>query len=66
MFFNILASRLYMVFTRILEDQGARFALTADVNIARPSSAFGNIVVQLPALAMYGACLETQAARNRI
>ena len=65
-FFNILASRLYKCFIKILNDRGALFAIADDVKIAGPRDVLAEIIAQVPALSMSEAGLKTQAIKNRV
>ena len=65
-FFNILAARLYRAFMKILGDRGVLFGLADDFNIACPPEVLGEIVVNLPELAMSECGLTTQATKNRV
>ena len=56
-----MAAKLYRAFMKKLDGRGVLFGLADDVNIACPLEVLGDIVIQLPALAMSEVKLTTQA-----
>ena len=65
-FFNILASRLYRAFMKILNGRGILLDIAYDVKICAPPYVLAEIVGKLPALAMSEAGLTTRTSKNRI
>jgi hypothetical protein len=58
-FFYILAARLYIAFTKILDGRGILMGLADDCNILAPPEVLREVVHQLHALAMSEASLTT-------
>jgi hypothetical protein len=51
-FFNILVSRFYRAFSKILDGRGILLGLADDCNILAPPEVLNEVVQQIPALAM--------------
>ena len=64
-FFNILAARIYIAFTKILNGRGILLGLVDDCNILGPPEVLEEVVQQLPALAMLEAGLTSQGAKQK-
>jgi len=65
-FFNIIATKLYRAFTKILDGRGILLGLADDCNILGPPKVVTEVVQQLFPPAMPVAVLTTQATKNKI
>ena len=63
-FFNLVAVRLYIAFSVILNGRGILLGLADGCNILGPPDVVNEVVQQLPALAMSEAGLTTQSITN--
>ncbi len=66
MFFNILAAKLYIAPTKVMDGRGILLGLADDCNIFGPPEVVNEVIKQLLVLAMSKASLSTQATKNII